>query len=116
MGTAMVRLITLLAALALLFAPFGRLAAAETMSHAGAGSAHHLTEAPPGHCDESMVPAPAEPDGAMIDCMTACATMLPGAMEQLGADEFEGAPPIGLVERIFEGMNWEADPPPPRMS
>ena len=113
------RLLTLLAALALLVSPFGRMAAAETMSHsapaASEGMAHHRMGSMAGHCDDTA-PAQGGTEGAMIDCMIACATMIPAAMDQPEMTAPELIAPLAVTARFFDGIQLEAEPPPPRLA
>jgi len=105
------RLVPLLALLALLVAPFGRMAAAEAMA-----MPHHAPAAMAGHCDD--MPAPDE-DGtgkAAVDCMTACAVMTPSEAPALTASPPVRSMPASFAVPGFSGLHPEADPPPPRFS
>lgn len=107
------RLLPLIALLALVVAPFGRIAAAEAMA-----PAHHAGPAASGHCDDMPAPGGDEADkaGKALHCMTACASLaavtdaavpmvVPAAMA------IEAVPSAGAA-----GLNPEAEPPPPRLS
>ena len=106
------RLLPLLALIALLVAPFGRMAAAEASA-----MPHHGAAAPAAsHCPD--MPAPDGGDGSQssIDCMIACA-----AVTAADAPALAPAPPSRAVTAIrrvvrFSGLNPQADPPPPRLS
>ena len=105
-------LLPLLTVLALLVAPFGRMAAAETMTlthHAAAAAAM------PGHCDDRPTPTQDRPDKA-IDCMIACAAMAAADAPSLVLAAFTPAAPERLALPAFTGLNPEAEPPPPRFS
>ena len=113
------RFLTLLAALALLISPFGRMAAAETMSHSAPAAAdtmaHHGMGSMVGHCDD-MAPRDGDTEGAMIDCMIACATMIPADTAQVIEARAELIAPLAMPARFFDGIQLEAEPPPPRLS
>ena len=100
--------------LALLIAPFGRMAAAEaaTMPHGQAPTAMA------GHCSDMPAPDPDEPGhGTMtIDCLVACATIATPDAPALAAILFSPATPEPGRLALFIGLHPEADPPPPRLS
>ena len=100
--------------LALLVAPFGRMAAAEaaTMPH------HQAPTAMAGHCSEMPAPeqAPAERGTMTIDCLVACATIAAPETPALAAVEALAVSPASRVLNAFIGIHPEADPPPPRRS
>lgn len=109
-GMKLHRFLAFLALLALVIAPFGRMAAAEAMA-----PAHQAGMAMSGHCDD--MPAP-EGDGAdrMLDCMNACAALAAVADAEMpdrpaAAAILESRPPADAA-----GLNPEAEPPPPRLS
>ncbi len=99
--------LSLFALVALLVAPFGRVAAAESMAHQPASMT--------GHCDDMVPPADDEANGSMIDCMIACATVLPAESDQVESSGVETMMPLSLAPRIFDGIDLTADPPPPRL-
>lgn len=99
--------LSLLALVVLLVAPVGRMAAAEAMLHQPAAMT--------GHCDDMMPPADDEADGSMIDCMIACATVLPAESDPGELTALEMMMPLSLAARIFDGIDLTADPPPPRL-
>ena len=108
------RLLPLLTLLALLVAPFGRIAAAEAM----------MMPQPPmaamsGHCDD--MPAPAQPRGdrthkASIDCLVACAAMATAEAVCVVETAAATSPPASFALPEFFGLHPEAEPPPPRFS
>lgn len=105
------RLLSLLAMLALLFSPFGRMAAAEAM----AAPAQHAMAAG-GHCRD--MPAPEEKRSAptAIDCAVACAVVAPPSAPDVALVPSVVQPQAGAFVATFSGVNPEADPPPPRLS
>ena len=105
-----VRFIRLLVLLALLAAPFGRMAAAEAMT-----MPHHpaMTMAA-GHCD--TMPASDSGDfDRSIDCMIACAMMAHAEAPALQPPPAASAP-VSVLRAGLAGLHPEADPPPPRIS
>ena len=108
------RLLPLLTLLALLVAPFGRIAAAEAMM-----VPQQPMAAMSGHCDD--MPAPAQHRGdrthkASIDCLVACAAMATAENVPLVQNFAVVSMPAGYVLPEFSGLHPEADPPPPRLS
>ncbi len=104
------RLLPLLALLALLVAPFGRMAAAEAMAAPAHGA---MTTS--GHCDDAPGPGHDEANKS-IDCMIACAVMAPADAPALEAAPPAAAPLEAGALAAFFGFHPEADPPPPRFS
>lgn len=100
--------------LALLVAPFGRMAAAEAM----AAPHHSSPTAMAGHCSDMPAPDRAPEDrGAMtIDCLVACATIAAPDAPELAAVEPLAVSPAHLLLTAFVGIHPEAEPPPPRRS
>lgn len=97
-------LLRLLVLLALLAAPFGRMAAAEAAPHSVPMA---------GHCDTMPEPDSGGADRS-IDCAIACA-MLAYAGGAALQGPAPGAPaPLSLVRAGLSGLHPEADPPPPR--
>lgn len=105
------RLLPLLTLLALLVAPFGRMAAAEAMV-----MPHHQAAAMPGHCDEMPAGDEDGADKTAIDCMIACAAMAVAETPNLVASPDVAPAPISLTLPDLPGLNPEAEPPPPRLS
>ena len=108
------RLLPLLILLALLVAPFGRIAAAEAMM-----VPQQPMAAMAGHCDDMAMPAQHHGDRthkASIDCLVACAAMTTAE----GVSLAQGVAVISLPAQFalpqFSGLHPEADPPPPRLS
>ena len=104
------RILPLLTLLALLVAPFGRMASAETvtmMEHAAAAAAL------PGHCSDT--PEQDRPERS-IDCMIACAAMAAADAPSLAPAPLTQTAPESLPSASFAGLNPAADPPPPRFS
>ena len=104
------KLLRLLVLLALLAAPFGRMAAAGAMT-----MPDHAAVAMPGHCDPMPVSDQGDADRA-IDCMIACAAVTGADSPQLRAPRPAASRPVGLVRTGLSGLHPEADPPPPRLS
>jgi hypothetical protein len=103
-------LLRFLVLLALLFSPFGRMAAAEAMM-----PHHQQMSMAGGHCDP--MPAPDRGDEERsIDCMIACAAVTGAESPQLRAPRPAASRPVGLVLAGLSGLHPEADPPPPRLS
>ena len=104
------RLLPLLALLALLIAPFGRMAAAEA-------SPHHGAPAMAGHCEEAAPDeqAPGEAQKA-IDCMIACAAVAAPAAPRLEVPLHASEQPAAASAFGLVGLHPERDPPPPRLS
>ena len=98
-----------LAALALIIAPFGRMGAAEAMPH-------HSPGAMAGHCNDMEPPADGPSDTSAIDCMIACATLAAAAGPTLETGASEITVPLARAVRFFAGIALVADPPPPRLS
>ena len=105
------RLLPLLTLLALLVAPFGRMAAAEAMT-----TPHHQAAAMPGHCDDMPMPDQDGGDKVAIDCMIACAAVATATAPLLAFIAPMVATPVGETLPLFTGRNPSADPPPPRFS
>ncbi|HEX8641243.1 MAG TPA: hypothetical protein VF704_08805 [Allosphingosinicella sp.] len=105
------RLLPLLVMLALLFAPFGRVAAAEAM----AAPAHHAMAAA-GHCDKMPVPDDPDSDTAAVDCAMACAAVAPPAAPALAPAPLPVRPGSATFFATFSGVTPASDPPPPRLS
>lgn len=104
------RLLPLLALLALVVAPFGRMAAAEASA-----PSHHPAMTAPGHCDDGPAPGGDNADRT-LDCLTACATL---AAVEAAALPIPFQPPAAVVALPISGAAGlvpEADPPPPRSS
>ena len=105
------RILPLFAMLALLIAPFGRMAAAEAMA-----MPHHAPEAVASHCAGESEPDGDKSEPSAIDCLIACAAMAPAAamsFTPLAAPTgLHGALPVAA----YAGVRHEADPPPPRFS
>ena len=94
--------------MALLMAPFGRMAAAES-------SSHH-PQSPIAHCDDMPQPADDAPEESVIDCMIACATLAAANTKSVEFVEAEPAPPEARIFPRVAGIKLTADPPPPRLS
>ena len=107
-------LLPLLTLLALLVAPFGRIAAAEAMT-----SSHEPAMAMAGHCEEMPAPGQDRSDRtheASIDCLVACAAVATAESAPLAAVPAAASPRVGVTLPEFAGLHPEADPPPPRLS
>ena len=107
------RILPLLTLIALLLAPFGRMATVEAavMPH------HAALAAPPEGCADA--PAPDQDRGgdeSAIDCFTACAVMTPGDAPALAVALAAALPARPATPRDFAGIAPEAEPPPPRVS
>lgn len=105
------RILPVLALIALMIAPFGR------MGLAAAAAPHHGTPmAMAGHCEDMPTPEPGKPNKTAIDCMIACAAMT----TESAADIAHAAPePVVIAPRpllSLHGIQPEAADPPPRFS
>ena len=106
--------LSILMLLALLVAPFGRMAAAEAMA-----MPHHAAPAAmAGHCGDTPAPdqAPAERGAMTIDCLVACATIAAPDAPELAVVESLVVSPQPCRLSTFIGIQHQADPPPPRRS
>lgn len=105
------RILSLLAVLALLVAPFGMVGGggAAAMTHGGPETAM-------AHCDD-MAPAGTHHGGdrdGSIDCAIACAALPAFAPASPGEILRAAAAPAPLPAASLVGTMPEADPPPPR--
>lgn len=106
------RLFPLLVLLALIVAPFGRVAAAEAMA-----TGHQPAAAMAGHCQDMPAPEPGARSGkSSIDCLVACAAIATAEAFVLAGQSFAPSPQDGFVLPGFAGLHPEAEPPPPRLS
>ena len=105
------RILSFLALLALLAAPFGM------MNGVAAAMPHAQDEAMMEHC-EGMAPAHHESEGdkASVDCLIACAALPAIASDGPLDTAFAVAAPAILPLSILSGMLPEAETPPPRFS
>lgn len=110
-GVTLRRLLPLLTLLALVFAPFGRIAAAEAMA-----MPHHQPIAMAGHCENMPAPDDGDRDKVAIDCMIACAVMAAADGPMVEAMAAPASRPARIEHPAFAGLHPEADPPPPRIS
>jgi hypothetical protein len=103
------RLLSILALLAVLFAPAGMLG-----SHAAMAMPQQHASAQ-NHCPEQQQPDERQ-QRAMIDCAIAC-TALPGRQPAVGRNGIAPAAMPEMAPDLFvEGTRPEADTPPPRFS
>jgi len=106
------RLFPLLILLALIVAPFGRVAAVEAMA-----MPHQPAAAMAGHCQDMPAPDPDERSGkSSIDCLVACAAIATAEAFVLTAGSHAALPQDEFVLPGFAGLHPEAEPPPPRLS
>ncbi len=115
------RLLPLLALLALMLAPFGRVGMAEAAMPAHDVAAQDLVPeglaaAMPSHCADMPAPAEHEPADMAIDCMIACAVMTPPAAPALPVVAPVLAPPEAATPSAVVGITTESETPPPRHS
>jgi hypothetical protein len=113
LGPVPIRLFSLLAMIALLIAPFGRLSTAEAMS---ADTAMAQAGAMQGHCSDAPAPDHGKSGKAMVDCMTACASVAPARPMALEPVERQVLAPQARPVLAFAGISLEAETPPPRFS
>jgi hypothetical protein len=105
------RLFSIMALIALLFAPAGMLG-----SHAAMAMPHDAAASMAGHCDTEEQAPDEQPGPSMIDCAIACSAMpsadaiLPDKPVEVSA-EFKTA-----VTRFVAGTRPEAATPPPRIA
>lgn len=104
------RLLPLLALLALLVAPLGRVAATEAMLP------HLAAPAAGAHCPDMPQPDGDDADTAKIDCLVACAIVLTAAGPMFGEPTSAPLPVVTATPDSLVGISPEADPPPPRVS
>ena len=105
------RILPLLAMLALLIAPFGRMAAAEAMT-----MPHHAPETMASHCAGESQPDGDQGQPTAIDCLIACAAMAPAGDSSYQPLPVPAATHVALPVLAWTGIRHEADPPPPRFS
>jgi hypothetical protein len=105
-----VSLLRVLLLIALLAAPFGRMAAAEAMPD------HSAMAMAGGHCDTMPASGTGESDDRSIDCMIACAAMATAEPPSLSPPPAAAAAPAARLLAAPGGLHPEADPPPPRRS
>ena len=110
------RFFALLVLVALLVAPFGRMAAAEAMpqSH-GSHQSHGAPMQMAGHCND-MPRSDHGKAGKAIDCMIACATLAPAEGPTMPRCESHAMLPEPLQIFTTAGISPAMDPPPPRFS
>lgn len=105
------RILPVLALIALMIAPFGRMGLAE------AATPHHAAPmAMAGHCEDMPAPEPGKPNKAAIDCMIACAAM---TTENAAHIAHATPDPVMIAPRplfSLHGIQPEAADPPPRHS
>jgi hypothetical protein len=111
-GMTIPRLLTLIAAFALLLTPlrmFGPVEAA-----AAPAASHHAMA--PGHCSEAPKDRQGHPSRSP-DCMTACAAIAPPAAPAAPARILiRAAMPAPARAAAFAGLHPDAETPPPRSS
>ena len=98
---------------ALLLAPFGRMAAAEAMARP-----HQPAAATAGHCSD--MPSDRgkgdRPHKAQIDCLSACAAMATLESPFIPGFVCSASPLVAGIALPFAGLHPQSDPPPPRRS
>ena len=104
-------ILPMLALLALLFAPFGRVAAAQAVATPNQGAAVMA-----GHCNEIPVAPEPKSDEMAVDCMIACAVVAAPAAPSLASPPAAQTIHAAGVPGRFIGLHPESDPPPPRLS
>ena len=112
------KLLRLLMVFALMFAPFamvGGHAAMASPAAEGAGEQHAMTSGADGHCADRGGQEKGDLN-ASIDCMIACAGMLPLAPVMAAYPAVANAPVRSLIVVVKDGLNPAAEPRPPRSS
>jgi hypothetical protein len=102
---------------ALIFAPLAMIgghAAMAAPATAVAGE-HHASEVGSGHCSDMGDEEPGDPR-ASIDCMVACAGMLPSTPAVATAPLATKSPGRPLITVAQHGLSPAAEPRPPRLS
>jgi hypothetical protein len=111
------RLLRLFMVVALIFAPvamIGEHAAMAAPATIAAGG-HHASEVGGGHCSDMGGQEPGDPR-ASIDCMVACAGMLPSTPAVAIALLAMKSPDRPLIIVARHGLSPAAEPRPPRLS
>jgi hypothetical protein len=101
------RLVQLILLLALTLAPFGRIGASQAM-------AGHGAMAMPAHCADQPVPDGDKGHRMAVDCMVACAAMIPAPAFISQPPPALASAPVAPAASRLDGIRPEADPPPPR--
>ena len=101
------RLLPLLVLLALVIAPFGRVAVAEAKT-----IPHPMPSAMASHCPGQPMPDGDKGGRVAIDCMIACAAMASAAAPFLAPPPAAEAAPVAIPSFLPAGIRPEADPPP----
>jgi hypothetical protein len=115
-ATAMVgvRLLQLLALLAMILAPIGMATGHDAMA-APMSTAHHMTAMAADHCAGMDQPAKPQPPSC-IDCNMVCAGLAAVATATAVHPVASGSlPRIPLADAV-QGLHPESDPPPPRLA
>jgi hypothetical protein len=111
-------LLRLLMVIALIFAPvamMGGHAAMASPASVGTGEHHAMASGADGHC-ANMGEQDDGDLGSSIDCMVACAGMLPQAPVMATNHVLANAPARPLIVVAQHGLNPAAEPRPPRYS
>ena len=98
---------------ALLLAPLGRISVAQAAPPAAGMTMAHCGEMPAGH--DRQAPAP-DKERMAVDCLIACAAMAPPPAPLVTPPPAGVAPPATALISSLNGIQPEADPPPPRFS
>jgi hypothetical protein len=111
------RFLRVLMVVALIFAPLAMISghAAMAAPATSAASEHHTSEAGGGHCSDMGEEEPGDPR-ASIDCMVACAGMLPSSPAVTTATLVLKSPDRPFITVAQHGLNPAAEPRPPRLS
>ena len=111
------RLLRLLMVVALIFAPLAMIGghAAMAAPATSAANEHHASEVGGGHCSDMGEEEPGDSRGS-IDCMVACAGMLPSTPAVATAPLAMKSPDRPLITVAQHGLSPAAEPRPPRLS
>lgn len=105
------RLLRTILLLALMLAPFGRMGIAEAKA-----APHHGMAMMASHCPGQSGPDGDKSGGMSVDCMIACAAMVPAPAALLVPPPSVETAVIAVSLPIPSGIRPEAEPPPPRLS
>jgi hypothetical protein len=111
------RLLRLLMVVALIFAPLAMIGGHAAMAAPATSAAgeHHASELGGGHCSDMGEEESGDPR-ASIDCMVACAGMLPSTPAFATAPLLLKSPNRPIITVAQHGLNPAAEPRPPRLS
>jgi hypothetical protein len=113
LGLPFLRLLMVIVLILAPFAMIGGEAAIAAPATAAAGD-HHASDVVGGHCSGMVDEEPGDPRGS-IDCMVACAGMLPST-RALATAPLAKSSDLPLITVAQHGLSPAAEPRPPRLS